>query len=204
MAEGPSDWVVPFPKRKSEIADARHFRSTWLTASQATLRERGLGERYEAAIEPEYKERVLSAVAGVWLPMDVARAHYAAADSLHLPHDMLVDIGKTATLRANATTLQFISRLAQGVGVTPWTVLAQTPRLWANTCDDGGVGVLRVGPKEARVEVVGFPLASLEYNRITMRGIVLGVVALFCTKAYAREIPALTTSRTIGLRLSWV
>jgi len=93
--------------------------------------------------------------------------------------------------------------MAQGAGVTPWTVLAQTPRLWTATCDDGGVAVARLGPKEARLEIVGFPLAAIRYNRVTMRGIVLGVVELFCKKAYAKDIPALYSARTLGIRLSW-
>jgi hypothetical protein len=197
------EWVVPFLKPKSLIGDARHFRSTWLTASQVTLRERGLGERYEAALAPEFRAQILGAVPGVWLPMEVARAHYTACDTLGLSTDVMVEIGKNATLRANATSLAFISRMAKTVGVTPWTVLAQTPRLWAATCDDGAVGVQRLGPKEARVEIVGYPLAGLTYNRVTMRGIVLGVVSHFCSQAYAKEIPQLCTARTVGLRLSW-
>ena len=197
------DWLVPFSKPKTLIADARRFRSTWLTASQATLRDKGRSDAYEAALDPAFRERILGAVPGVWLPMEVAYAHYAACDSLGLSGSELLEMGATATRRAHATTLAFITRLARGVGVTPWTVLAQAPRLWSNTCDDGEVGVLRLGPKEARVEFVGFPLAALKYNRVTMRGIVLAVAELFCAKAYAKEIPSLCSSRAIGMRLSW-
>jgi hypothetical protein len=134
------DWVVPFAKPRDQIADAKHFRSTWLTVSQ----------------------------------------------------------------RANATTLSFMSRLAQGAGATPWTILAQTPRLWASTADDGAISIERLGPKEARIDMVGYPLSGIRYNRISMQGIVLAVVELFCKKAYVREIASMCSERSLGMRVSWV
>ena len=112
----PTDWHVPFPRPREQIADAKHFRSTWLTASQATLRERGLGDRYEAALDPRHRAAVLAAVAGVWLPMDVAAAHYNACDQLGLTDSELVEIGRAAMRRANATALSFMTRMAQSAG----------------------------------------------------------------------------------------
>jgi serine/threonine protein kinase len=76
------EWLVPFPKPSHQIEDAKHFRSTWITASQATLRGLGAWDRYEAAIDPAHRAALLSAVAGMWMPIDVARAHYMACDSL--------------------------------------------------------------------------------------------------------------------------
>jgi hypothetical protein len=97
-----------------------------------------------------------------------------------------------------------ITRLAQGAGATPWTVLAQTPRLWSATCDGGAVAVAKLGPKEARVEIVGYPLAALHYNRVTMRGIVASLIQLLCTKVYMHELPKLCDARCLGMRASWV
>jgi hypothetical protein len=198
------EWIVPFPAPKAHIPDATHFRSTWLTASQAAVREHGLGAAYEAALDPALKDLVLSTVAGVWLPMPVARAHYAACNALALPTHDLLAMGMAATRRANATTLSFVARLAQGAGATPWTILEQGTRLWERTCRGGAVGIRRLGPKEAQCEVVGYPLADLTYNRVTFRGIVSAVVELFCQKGYVREVPRLCDERSLGFRLSWV
>ncbi len=194
---------LPFPVPRESLTDGTHFRSTWLTASQAALRERGHGDRYAALLAPEHKEKILSIVAGLWLPMDVARAHYTACDKLDLPTNELVDIGMGAARRANATVLSIAFRLARNAGVNPWTILAQIQRIWDRTSKGGGVAVWKLGPKEARVEVVGYPLAYLRYNRTTFRGIVLAVVELFCKKMYVHEIPKLCTRRTLGFRLSW-
>ena len=197
------DWLVPLPAPRDQISDARQFRSTWLTASQAALRDRGLIAKYEARLEPSRKQEILSAVPGMWLSMEIARAHYLACDALGLPAEELLAIGMAATRRANATTLAFVARLAQGTGVTPWTVLAHATRLWQHTCDGGAIGIARHGPKEARIDIIGFPLAAIPYCRITMRGIALAVIELFCRKAYAREAPGLADARSIVMRVSW-
>jgi hypothetical protein len=198
------EWMVPLPVPRDRVTDAKHFRSTWLTASQAALRDRGHYQAYEALLDRRHKSDILSAVPGIWLPMAIARAHYEACDALSLPVDELLAIGGSATKRAHPTTLGFVARLAQGGGVTPWTVLAQATRLWQSTCDGGAIGVARLGPKEARVDMLGFPLASIRYNRFTMRGIAISVAALFCKKAYAKEVASLTDARSVVLQLSWV
>jgi len=199
------DWLVSLPGPPETIRDATHMRTTWLTASQATLREWGLAARYEAALASEHRDAVLSIVAGTWMPMVLVRAHYTACDSLDLPEPDLLEIGAAATRRANATHLAFVVRLAQAAGVTPWTMLGQMQRVWSRTFDGGGaVGVLRRGPKEARVRIVGYPLAGLRYNRVTMRGIVGGFVELFCEKLHVKEIPADCDARSLGMQFSWV
>jgi hypothetical protein len=187
------------------VHNATHFRSTWITASQGTLRTRGHFDSYTKLVAPEHRDTLLNIIAGEWLPMEVARAHYGACDRLGLPLDELLEIGAEATRKASKTHIAFIVRMAQGVGVNPWTFLAQTPRIWARTFRGGGaIGVVKMGPKDARVEIVGFPVAGLRYLRVTMRTIVGGMLELFCEKAYAKDIPAMCDDRTLAMRLSWV
>jgi hypothetical protein len=197
---GEVEWVVPLP---ADVVEATHFRSTWLTASLQTVRERGLLERYEAQVDPKMKTAIDEAVPGVWLPMNVAFAHYAACDRLGLRDSELYAIGQAASRKANETSMQFARRVAQGVGVTPWTILGQLPRFWERTCKGGAVGVARIGPKEARIEIQGFPLAELRYNRITMRGIAAAFVGLLAKTVYVTELPAYTDARRIGMRAAW-
>ncbi len=195
---------LDFPGGRARVAPATLFRSTWLTSSLAAIRERGHFEKYHGLLDAEYADAVLSAVAGMWLPMDVAIAHYDACDRLELPNHELVLLGESATRRASATTLAFTARLATQAGITPWAVFAQAHRLWAQTCQGGGVGVYKLGPKEARVEIVGFPLSRFRYNRVTMRGIVQAAAQLFCTRVYANEIPGSCGPNEVALRVSWV
>ena len=199
-----TEWFLPLPAARDQIRDAQRFRSTWLTASQSTLRERGYWERYEAALDPTHRKELLELVAGRWLPIEVAHAHYAAADRIGIPPEELVTIGAAATRRANATTFRFITRMAQGAGATPWTLLGYAPRIWATTCDGGAIGIARLGPKEARIEIIGYPMANLAYNRVTMRGIVTAGVELFCKRTYVREVASLCDDRCLGMIAAWV
>jgi hypothetical protein len=196
--------VLPFPAERALIGDATHFRSTWLTSSIATLRERGHFDRYASILDPEHKDKLLNAVPGQWFPMATARAHYGACDGLGLSNDEMLELGKIATRKANATTIAFVLRLAKGAGVTPWTIIAQLQRIFTSTCmGGGGAAVWKLGPKEARAEIVGFPLAELRYNRVTMRGILEAILERFCTKVYVVELPKLCSKRELGFRLSW-
>ncbi len=197
------DWIVG-PKERV-LRDATHFRSTWVTASQATIRDRGYGAQYETFLTGPLRSEVLGIVAAKWLPMDVARTHYEACEKLNLPTSELLDIGSAAAKRANATSLSFAVRMAQNVGVTPWTILAQTPRIWDRIfMGGGGMRVAKLGPKEARLDVMGYPLAGIRYNRVTMRGIVSAFAELFCEKVYVKEISDATDQTRIAMKLSWV
>jgi hypothetical protein len=198
----PGKVVVALP---AEHRVATHFRSTWLTSSVATLRERGLFEAYTRFLPASERDAVMAAVAGVWLPMSTAMAHYGACERLELPTNELLSLGGTAIRRAQTTNLAFVARMATSVGgATPWTVLGHSPRFWNATCTGGGVAVWELGPKEARIEMVGFPLARYRYIRVTMRGIVQAVVELFCTKVYAREIAEDSNDNVLAFRVSWV
>src|SRR5712671_1498685 len=100
-AKGAEDWLVPLASSRNRIANATEFRSTWITASQGTLKARGHRERYEALVAPEHRDVLLNIIAGEWLPMEVARAHYTACDRLGLASDELLEIGAEATRKAS-------------------------------------------------------------------------------------------------------
>jgi hypothetical protein len=94
-------------------------------------------------------------------------------------------------------------RLAKGAGVTPWTVLFRLQELWARIWIGGGVQVAKLGPKEARVEIAGWPCAESSYCRTAMRGVIPAVTDLFCQKSYANELRSFATRTALAYRLSW-
>lgn len=197
--------LLPFPGGvgRDAVAVAKQFRATWLAGSLRALRERGYYERYLAQLPREFHDAVLSSVAGTWLPTEVAVAHYDACDRLELAPHELFEIGREVTRQVHGTVLGFIVRLAKGAGATPWTVLPKLGDLWNRIWIGGGVCVVKLGPKEGRVEIAGWPCARTTYCRVAMRGVVTSLVELFCQRAYASEIRALSTPLTLGFRLSW-
>jgi hypothetical protein len=195
---------LPYERPKAQVPPVTQFRSTWLIASVAELRNRGLFERYLPGLKPEYHDAVTSSVAGVWLPVDVAVAHYEACERLDLPHEEQLAIGRSVTELVHKTSYSLAIRLVKEAGVTPWACLAQQRRLWRRVWQGGDVAVFKLGPKEARIEVVGWPCARVPYCRRALRGLLIGQSELFCKKAYATEIPRLCTPTSLSYRISWV
>lgn len=201
----PSNGAVflPFAAPRAKVALATRFRSTWLTSSLSALRERGFIDRYFTLLPAEYHAAVDGCVAGIWLPIDVCLAHYRACEALQLSKREAWDIGDQVTRRVHGTSLALALRLATQVGATPWTILAQLDRLWERIWIGGGVGVYKRGPKEAIVEVIQWRPAGIPYVRSTMPAVLAGIVAMFCAKAYASDVPALGTSSSMGVKVQW-
>lgn len=197
--------VVPFPGASSvRMQPVTAFRSTWLSSSVRSLRARGLADTYFAALPREHHDLVLGTVVGTWLPVHVAMAHYFACDALNLPTLEIVEIGREAAGHVHGSTVATLTRLARGAGVTPWAVLTRLDELWKRIWHGGGVCVRKQGPKEARVEIAGWPCAKSAYCRAGLRGVLLGLTEPLAVRAYAREF-ALPASR-VGMvcDLSWV
>jgi hypothetical protein len=151
----------------------------------------------------EHHESVLTTVAGVWLPTEVATAHYRACDDLLLPESDVLAIGAEVGRHAQGTVLGTAVRLARDAGVTPWTIMARFPQVWHRVWIGGGVAVYRVGPKDARVEIGGWPCASIPYLKTAMRGVTGGLIELFCRRAFVTPIAKLCSPTTLAYRYSW-
>jgi hypothetical protein len=205
MSSEPGNRVlVPFRIARDAIPVAVAVRSTLLTASIDALKSRGRFDDYCALLPPELRESMLFGVAGVWLPMKVASAHYAAVDALGFTDAETVDNGRSVGGRLNSTLLGVVIKLAGQAGATPWVPLAQTGKLFERVFRGGGLQVERLGPKEARIEVVGLPLMSSPYFRGALRGQVRAGCELFCKRAYAREVEPRSVLNAGALRVSWV
>ena len=193
--------LVPFgPTRDQPTTE---LRSTLLTTSLQTLRSRGLLDAYFKALPPEHHDAVTHVVAGVWLPIDLGIAHYRACDSLGLQWEQVLSIGKEVGERVQGTVLGLMVRTAKSTGLAPWTALRNGMVFYERGFRGGAVGIVKLGPKEARVELVGNPLCAVSYFRQGIRAVTSTGAELFCEKAYTVELPRLTTSTSMGYRLSW-
>jgi hypothetical protein len=168
------------------------------------LRAAGYFEAYKKALDPSWHDTMINAVAGVWIPLEVAKAHYRACDSLGLSPDTTVALGRATFERTAGTLLGTALRMAKEAGVTPWAVLPMFQRFWLRGNDGGGIRVMRHGPKEAQVDVVQTALLESPYYRGALRGLVTALVSLFCKKVYVSERPVPRPSTSIALRVQWV
>jgi hypothetical protein len=200
---GEAEAFVPYDYPRGRVPLVRTFRSTWLVSSIAALRERGLIERYLEILPGQYHQAVMASVAGVWLPVEVSVAHYDACEALQLPPEEVIAIGRQVTELVHKTSYSLAIRLVKEAGVTPWACLALQKKLWQRVWEGGDVAVFKLGPKEARVEVAGWPCSRVPYCRRALRGLLVGQTELFCKKAYATEISRLCTPTTLGYRVAW-
>jgi len=204
-AHAPSgEVVVPFGSPDSpSLGGASAVRSTLVTTSIQALRARGLYERYERRLSHARPEDVLMAVAGTWLPVDAAFAHYAACDALDLDVGQQLAIATDVGDRVHGTFLGRMLRMARSVGVSPWLALGQSAKLYDKLFCGGGIAVSKKGPKDARVDLVGNPLCSIEYFRVGVRGVYQAGLQLFCRRVSIIELTARATSHSMSLRIAW-
>lgn len=185
------------------VVPARHMRSTLLIASINTLRTLGRFDDYAAHLSPEHKEMLLTAIAGTWVPMDVAMAHYDACETLGLPIDQQVANGRVVFDKTSGTLLGTAIRMAREAGITPWSVFPYFQRFWERGYDGGGLAVYKAGPKEAVFEVVSVRLLESRYFRNALRGLTGAMTELFCRKAYVTEKPGQRAPSSVTVRVQW-
>lgn len=194
--------VIEFPRPLETVTAVR---STLITSSLAALRERGLFERYDALQRTPHRDVILNCVAGEWLDLEVGFAHYRTCDALGLTRDEQVGIGKDVSKRIHETFLRMIVGAARGMGVTPWALLSRGDSLQARLNRGGGVRLIRLASRSARIEIAACPLLDVTYFRNALLGIYIAGVELLASKVTARMLPAESKQpgERLVLRLDW-
>jgi hypothetical protein len=194
--------IIPFAAPRELITPADGYRSTWLMSSLQALRDRGHLDAYYKSLEPSMHDTMRSLVVGVWVPMSLARAHYEACDRLQLGATEQIALGRAVSDRAQGAMLGTVVRMAKGAGVTPWTVLPQYRRLFERGVRGGGISVVKIGPKEARIDIVACELFEVPYFRVAFRGILQGIAGLFCRVSFIHDVPTAQRSDA-SYRFQW-
>jgi len=179
------------------------IRTTLLSASLLAIKERGLLDEYLRELSPEHRRYIESMVGMGWAPFEIGMAHYGALDRLRLSSTEQYEIGLEVGGRVNQSLIGTALRLAGEAGATPWTALAQLPRLWTRMLDGGAVGLYQLGPKDARLELRGCPLARYAYCRNGWRGMIVGAVTPLCRRIFNNDIPELTDDNRYAMHAAW-
>jgi hypothetical protein len=193
-----------FSTHRDRVPAATQIRSTLLVSSQQSLRVRDAYDRYLELVDPAHPAALSDLVVGVWTPMSVATAHYDACERLGFGTADLIAIGHDVEARLRKSILLNLAHVARDVGVGPLAVLTQAPKFWARTFVGSELCCERLGPKDARFSIAGFPFANIAYNRVTFRGILESLVAPFCQRVFVRDAPECKGALSLGWRLAWV
>jgi hypothetical protein len=195
--------VVALPAPRERIKLATEVRSTLLCAALSALDKHGLLARYRSQLDPAFESTMFSLTAGHWLPVDIAVKHYEACDRMRLDHDVIEDIGNSVGQRIQKSVLHVLVRISREAGATPWTALAQVPRLNELTWRGSAFEVVKLGPKDARLEWLGQPCAATEYYRTSFCGFVRGLLDLFCRRTFVRMNRERCDATTLSLKVAW-
>jgi hypothetical protein len=78
-------------------------------------------------------------------------------------------------------------------------------RIWERIYTGGRIHIERTGPKDARVELHGLPLAQFRYFRFAYRGWYRCIGGLLCKKLYLNFVqPRFPHPHAFALAGSWV
>jgi hypothetical protein len=186
------------------IPPLRHVRSTVLLASVEGVRQAGRIDDYKRLVAAEHHPALFESVAGIWLPAETGRAHYCACEQLGFRPSEQMQMGHRTAERTGESMVGTIIRLAKQGGATPELYFSQFQRLWARAYDGGATPVYKTGPKDARLDVIAFPLCEIPFYRNALRGWVQGLAGLFCTRVYLREGPQPYGTDSVSYLAQWV
>jgi hypothetical protein len=180
------------------------MRSTVMVSGVATLRARGLFDRYVEHLSPEARQAILEAIAGTWLPVQFVLEHFGAIDALGLTNEEAFDIGASSGKRFGTTLWGTLVRLAKTAGADPWLPLRSYERIFPRAVDGGGFVVREHGPKEATIEFLSLPFSKLRYFRGAACGAHATLIGFFADTVYVREVPNTAHPNGFKMSLSWV
>jgi hypothetical protein len=195
--------VVPFAAPPIEIPTVREVKSALVTSSLQAIRQRGLNDAYFEHLDKSAHNAIRGLTASDWIPIDLAMTHYRALQSLVPDETTQIAIGREVADRIFRTVVGTLARLATSAGFTPWTGLAKCGALWDRAFRGGGVSVVRLGPKEAKLDAVKLPLLDIPYFRVAFRGALVANCELLSKRtAFVREVKH--GPQSVTLRASWV
>ena len=195
--------VLPFPVERGRVPVVRRIRSGLLCSSIQTLRTRGLFDDNLTKLPRDHHARILSLTAAEWIDPELAFVHYDALDKVAMTEAQIEENGVQVAQQLQRGFLSVVLRFVVESGVTPWSVLERYQKLWERYFQGSAIAVWKTGPKDARAEVVSFPLARIRYIQIGVGGIMRGALELVCKRAYVRVVRAECTSTSLVYRISW-
>ena len=179
-------------------------RSTLIISGIQTLRARGLYESYVENLSPALRQEIMSLVAGLWIPAELALEHYRAIDRLGLPQSVIEAIGAEVAERGLKTVLARAPGVSDRTEVTPWSMFIMAHRNLDTNWRGSDIMITKEGPNEALFVWAGQPCSSVPYFVTSWGGFLRAMTNLYCTKATHRVMKKLCSPTTIAIDLTWV
>ncbi len=175
-------------------------RSTLIVSGIQTLRANGLYERYVELLSPKLRQDMMSLVAGLWIPGELALEHYRTMDRLALGKSTIEAIGAEVAERGAKTVLGRGSAATKQREPTPWDMLLMSHRNLDVNWRGSDMMVAKEGPHEALITWAGQPCASVPYFVTSTGSFLRAAVTGYCTTAHHRVVEDKCTPTTMVIR----
>ena len=195
--------IIPPPQSKKDTPPVTAVRAFVFLSGQKWMQKKGVFAKFQELL-PEHLRKYLTTMTAMdWLPLDDALEVYATLDRLELNASEQVELGRTVSAANNGLVITTLSRLAGGVGVTPWFALQHAHRTWLRSNRGGAIAVYKIADKACRLEFWQVPLARSPFFVTSMRGAIAVGIEPFCKRLVVSELATYTTSDGFALRLAW-
>ncbi len=190
----------------ASVAPATEVRGTLLAASLATVREHDLEARYFALLDASYHRHIQDLMPLSWVSMELAVLHYRVMEALFPAPEQQVANGRATAERTQNTYVRTIARAMQATGkLDPAELLKRLGSATDRVVRGGGAfAAYRTGPKDARVEFVGFPFLAVGYARYGWQGMFESTLGLGAHRMFARQDVRFEREDRVAYLLSWV
>jgi hypothetical protein len=195
--------LLCLPCRTEDVQLATAIRSTTLLSSLAAIERWGKLEEYQRRLPSEAAAGLTELAPASWVPMTLGMAHYATVEQLGFSASEARSNGRHVSQTVQNNHFAVLVR-ALGSSVSVWSVLPRLPAFLGRLLQGGECAVYRLGPKDARVELHGIPIAEFEYVRNGWTGMFESTLELMTRKVYARDLSPSKTKTVAVLGLSWV
>jgi hypothetical protein len=195
---------VFLPFRNSPVVPTTEVRSTLIMSGIQAVRAQGLFGAYSESLPSGVREQIAGLAAGMWVPVEIAVAHYSAMDRLGIEQSVIEALGADVAARTWKHILAPVFARSKRIGPKPWEALSYAQDTVQLNWRGGDVRIFKEAPTQALYEWAGQPCADIPYFVTSFGSFMRELMKLFSSRAYQHVVPEKCSPTTIALRLSWV
>ncbi len=198
--------LAKLPCALADVVPATELRGTIIATSLALAREHHLDGEYFRLLPAKDHARIRSITAITWVPLDLALTHYRVMAQLFPSATQQVENGRKSSERTQNVYLRTLFQLAQAAGqLDPFVALARLPAIFGRMWNGGGAPTaFATGPKDARVELLAYPILEVAYVRCGWQGMLESGLALTTRRVFVRPDPSFEGYDRVAFEISWV
>ncbi len=198
--------LVALPCAPDQVRPATHLRGSLLATSFQIMREQGHEQRYFELLPRRLHQTIREISPGSWQPMADALAHYEVMGQLFPTPEQQVTNGKLSAERTQNAYVSTVVRSLRAAGaLTFTTALKRVPAVFARLIDGGGaMAIYATGPKDARIELYGYPMLDIAYLRNGWQGLFASSLSLIARRVFVKVDPESLGKARATYLVAWV